>query len=213
MSPLPGRGLTCGDAMKSFVPKGRSVEYRPWQLKSLEGGSTRSREHEEADRARLIHRKAHEDGVAAGYAQGVAQAQAEVRRLTTIVNTVQTQLSGLEHRIAEDVVRLALTLAQALVRESLKVHPELIEAIVRETVRDVPPFGQTMRLRLHPDDAKLIEAKLEKELGDAWCIIEDTTITPGGCRIETAACDVDATLESRWQKLVQALAQEHEWTA
>lgn len=200
--------------MTSFIPKERSGAYRPWQLKSLEGGNNKqSREREDAERIKMINQQAYREGYEAGYTRGAAQAAAEAQRLAALLDAAQQQMAGLEHRIAEDLVRLALTLARALVRESLKVHPEVIEAIVRETVRDVPPFGQTMRLKLHPDDAALIDAHLAKELGAEWCVVADASITRGGCRVETANCEIDATIESRWTKLAHALAQEHDWIA
>lgn len=201
--------------MNSFIPKDRTGAYRPWQLKSLDGGGggRQAREHEDAARVKMINQQAYREGYDAGYAQGRARAAAEAARLAALADGVQQEMSGLEQRVAEDLVRLALVLAASLVRVSLKVHPELIEAIVRESVRDMPPFSQGMRLRLNPEDAALLASQLGAELGAEWAIVEDATLTRGGCRIETAACEVDATLETRWQKLTTALAQEQDWIA
>jgi flagellar assembly protein FliH len=201
--------------MSNFIPKDRTAAYRPWKLTSLEGGgaSAKSREREDAERIKVINQHAYRQGYDAGYAQGAATAAAEAGRLAELTEAVQQEISGLEQRIAEDLVRLALTLARSLVRESLKVHPELIEAIVRESVRDVPPFSQGTRLRMHPDDARLLSSHLGAEIGPQWTIVEDPAVTRGGCRVETSACEIDATLETRWQKLSAALAQDSEWIA
>jgi flagellar assembly protein FliH len=200
--------------MSSFIPKDRTGSYRPWQLKSLEGGAKKQpREQEDAERIKAINQQAYQQGYDAGYAQGAARAQTEAARLAQLIETVRHETTGLEQRIAEDLVRLALTLAQSLVRESLAVHPELIAAIVRETIADVPPFSQGTRLRLHPEDAALLRAHLEKELGAGWIVVEDASLLRGGCRIETSAGEMDATLQTRWQKLGAALAQDHEWVA
>ena len=43
--------------------------------------------------------------------------------------------------------------------------------------------------------------------------VQDAAVTRGGCRVETSSCEIDATLETRWQKLSAALAQDHEWIA
>jgi len=201
--------------MSSFIPKNRSGDYRPWQLKSLDGGGggRQSREHEDAARVKMINQQAYRQGYDAGYAQGQTRAAAEAARFAALIESLQQETTGLEQRVAEDLVRLALVLARSLIRESLKVHPELIEAIVRESVRDVPPFSQSMRLRLHPEDASLLASHLASELGADWVVVEDAAIARGGCRIETATCEIDATLEARWQKLTAALAQEQEWIA
>ena len=198
----------------SFIPKDRTGAYRPWQLKSLEGGGNKqARAQEDADRIKAINQQAYRQGYDAGYAQGAARAEAEAKRLAQLVDSTSQEIGGLEQRIAEDLVRLALTLARSLVRESLKVHPEIVMAIVRESVADVPPFAQGIRLRLHPEDAALLRTQLGQELGDAWSIVEDALVLRGGCRVETPTGDVDATLETRWSKLSAALAQDPAWLA
>jgi flagellar assembly protein FliH len=201
--------------MSNYIPKERSGEYRRWTFTSLEGGrgKEQSREREDAERIKSINQQAYKQGYDAGYANGAAKAAAEAARLAALTECLHQEMTGLEQRVAEDLVRLALALARSLVRESLKVHPELIEAIVRESVRDVPPFGQGTRLRLHPEDAGLIGAHIGIEIGAEWTIVEDPAISRGGCRVEASACEIDATLETRWQKLCAALAQDHEWMA
>ena len=200
--------------MNSFIPKNRSSAYRPWQLKSLDGGGNKqSRERDDAERIKVINQQAYREGLEAGFAKGAERAAQEAERLAGLAHTLQQELAGLEHHVAEELVRLALTLARSLVRESLRVHPELIEAIVRESVRDLPPFNQSVRLRVNPEDAALISKHLGQEPSGDWVIVEDPSITRGGCKLEAAACEVDATLETRWQKLTTALAQEHDWLA
>jgi flagellar assembly protein FliH len=210
--------------MNTFIPKERTGAYQPWKLTSLEGGpaaqataqtEAQAQKHarESAERLKVINQQAYRQGFDAGYAKGAAQAAAEAQRLAALVGSAQQEVTELEQRVAEDLVRLALMLARSLVRESLKVHPEIIEATVRETVRDMPPLGLGARLRLHPEDAALLSVHLGKELGADWTIVEDNSITRGGCRIESATCEIDATLETRWQKVCAALAQDHQWIA
>jgi flagellar assembly protein FliH len=208
--------------MNNFIPKDRSGAYRPWKLTSLEGGAGRKPQddpkeqaerlaRENAERIKMINQQAYREGYDAGYARGAAAAAGEAARLAELVESARREMTGLEQNVAEDLVRLALTLARTLVRESLKVQPQLVEAIVRETVRDVPPFGQGTRLRLHPEDAALIGKHLGAELEADWSIVGDETMTRGGCRVESSAGEIDASMETRWQKLCAALAQDQAW--
>lgn len=210
--------------MTNFIPKDRSGAYQPWKLTSLEGGAGKKRQDdpkaqaervakENADRVKMINQQAYREGYDAGYARGAAVAAGEAARLTDLVESARQEMSGLEQNVAEDLVRLALTLARTLVRESLKVHPDMIEAIVRETVRDVPPFGQGTRLRVNPEDAALLTKHLGSELDSQWSILGDETMTRGGCRVESSTGEIDASMETRWQKLCAALAQDHAWIA
>ena len=208
--------------MTNFIPKERSGAYRPWKLTSLEGGAGKKPQDdpkaqaerlakESADRVKMINQQAYREGYDAGYARGTAVAASEAARLADLVESAGLEMSVLEQNVAEDLLRLALTLARTLVRESLKVHPELVEAIVRETVRDVPPFGQGTRLRLNPDDAALLTKRLGAELDTQWSIVSDETMTRGGCRVESSTGEIDASMETRWQKLCAALAQDQAW--
>ena len=200
--------------MSNFIPKNRSAAYRPWQLKTLEGGGDKhSRGRDDAERVTMINRQAYREGLEAGFAKGAEQARQEAVRLAALADSLNKELTTLEHNVATDLVRLSLTLARELVRESLKVHPELIEAIVRDALGNLPPFNQGARLRLHPEDAALLAKHLAPDTAGECTIVEDPNMTRGGCKVETATGEVDATLEARWQKLTLALALDHEWIA
>lgn len=196
----------------SVIPKDRSAAYRPWQWKTLDGGANRQgQQQQDAERIKLINQQAYREGYDAGYAKGAARAAEEAQRLAALLAVAQQQLAGIEQNISEELVKLGLALARGLVRETLKVRPELVAAIVRESMREFPPFAQGARLRLHPDDAALVSAQLGTEFGEQWSVVEDATITRGGCRLETTTCEIDATIEARWQKLSAALAQDSSW--
>lgn len=210
--------------MTNFIPKDRSGAYQPWKLTSLEGGAGKKPQDdpkaqaeriakENAERIKMINQQAYREGYQAGYERGSAVAAGEAGRLADLIESARQEMSGLEQNVAEDLVRLALTLARTLVRESLKVHPEMVESIVRETVRDIPPFGQGTRLRVNPEDAALLTKHLGAELDAEWSIVGDETMTRGGCRIESNTGEIDASMETRWQKLCAALAQDHAWVA
>jgi hypothetical protein len=44
-----------------------------------------------------------------------------------------------------------------------------------------------------------------------WRIIDDSTLTAGGCRVELGASEVDATLETRWRRVIEAIGVSQEW--
>ena len=46
---------------------------------------------------------------------------------------------------------------------------------------------------------------------NGWRIIEDGNITAGGCRVEAGASEVDATLETRWRRVLDAIGTSGEW--
>ena len=44
-----------------------------------------------------------------------------------------------------------------------------------------------------------------------WRIVEDGALPPGGCRVEVGASEVDATLETRWRRVVEGIGISEDW--
>ncbi|HEY9447557.1 MAG TPA: FliH/SctL family protein, partial [Burkholderiales bacterium] len=64
------------------------------------------------------------------------------------------------------------------------------------------------RLVLHPDDVALVQQHLAHDLEAAgWLICGDETLTRGGCRVDAASGELDATLEARWEQVAATLGQ------
>jgi flagellar assembly protein FliH len=44
-------------------------------------------------------------------------------------------------------------------------------------------------------------------------VVEDSQMARGGCRLETAQSEIDATLENRWKRVLESLGQSGDWLA
>jgi flagellar assembly protein FliH len=44
-----------------------------------------------------------------------------------------------------------------------------------------------------------------------WKIFEDAQMQRGGCRVETAHSQIDATPATRWKHIVASIGQDNEW--
>jgi len=67
-------------------------------------------------------------------------------------------------------------------------------------------------LVLNPEDANLVRQMLAYEYQESvWRVIEDPHMARGGCRIETAEGELDATVETRWKRIVSALGSDADW--
>ena len=152
------------------------------------------------------------EGRAAGLQQGRAEGLKEMDNLRSIAARIADEVTHADENIAKDVLDLALDLAQAMVRSALAVRPELIVPIVGEAIRYLPSVQQPALLYLHPQDAAIIRSQMEDELTKTgWRVVEDAQVQRGGCRIDTAKNQIDATINTRWQRLVEALGRSGEW--
>ena len=159
-----------------------------------------------------IYTEAHEQGFAAGLEEGLAEAKTTAARLESLMTGVQQSIGALEQHIAEQLLATAVEIAQQVLRQSLHVKPELVLPVVREAIVTLHPHPGHPLLFVHPDDAVLIRAHLGEQLAhNNWRIIEDSSLTPGGCRVEHGASEVDATLETRWRRVIESMGLTREW--
>jgi flagellar assembly protein FliH len=153
-----------------------------------------------------------EQGRADGLAQGRAEAADERTQLQKIAQTFSEEVAQADERIAVDVLNLALDLSKAMLKTALNLRPELVIPVVAEAIRYLPTVQQPALLTLHPDDAQLVNSQLGNELSKSgWRVVEDAQIERGGCRVETASNQIDATVTSRWQRIAAALGNDSDW--
>ena len=154
----------------------------------------------------------HAAGYQAGYAAGMQQAQGETARLQTLLQNLQTALTQIDEQLAQSLLDLSLEIAHKMVIEALHVKPEIILKVVNTAISGLPHFNQNAHLILHPMDAELVRKQMGEDLAHAgWKIFTDPKIEPGGCRVETAHSNVDATNPARWQRIVESIGQHKSW--
>jgi flagellar assembly protein FliH len=156
----------------------------------------------------------HAEGLAKGYADGQQKAALEATRLSDLANTFTTEVGKADETISQQVLDLSVDLARALLKSALGIRPELVIPIVKEAVRYLPALHQPALLFLNPDDAVLVKEKIGDELTKTgWQLTDDAQLERGGCRVETASNQIDATLPTRWQRLTAALSKDSDWLA
>ena len=177
-----------------------------------------------ADDIERMHIEAHEQGYAAGHAEGyaaglaaghdegLAGAQASVAKIDALMASLQKSLDSVDQQVANRLLATAVEIASQMLRQSLRVKPELLLPVVREAVATLYPHSGHPALFAHPDDAALIRTHLGEQLAHSnWRIIDDATLSAGGCRVEVGASEVDATLETRWRRVIDAIGISPEW--
>ena len=154
----------------------------------------------------------YEEGRSTGYAEGMVEGQALTARMAEILESLGQAAEGIEQHVAEQLLSTAVEIANQVLRQSLKIKPELILPVVREAVAALQIDSGHPALRAHPDDAKILQAQMGDTLAhNNWRIIEDASLTRGGCRVELGASEVDATLETRWKCVIETIGVKRDW--
>lgn len=156
-----------------------------------------------------IQQQAREEGYQAGYAEGLQRGLQENQRFAELIAAFEQQM---DEQIARELLALSLDIARQILHQALKVNPELLLGVVREAIGTLPHVNQSAHLVLNPDDAALVRERMGEQLTHTgWKIFEDARVERGGARIETANSQIDASLETRWNRVVAALGQDTKW--
>lgn len=185
----------------------RTATVERWQLPEVSGpvvGVNEMRRRQDADL-----RQALQQADARGYQAGLERAQGEVRtRLAALEERIQSldallgvlarPLEQLDSEVETQLVQLALAVGKQLARRELRFEPTQIIALVRESLAQLPLAAREVRVHLHPQDAATVREHLAGGTGErVWTLVEDPTLTRGGCLVQSDSSRVDARLESR----------------
>ena len=146
---------------------------------------------------------ARKEGYETGYDEGKVAAREQAERLAGLADSFDESLKRLDQDIADEIVALAIEVARQMVRHTLADHPSAINETVRAALQQLPQSDA--RIHLHPDDASLVRDYLNEEFEQAHQLVEDDTLTRGGCRVVAPGSEVDATLETRWRRVLAAM--------
>jgi flagellar assembly protein FliH len=184
-----------------------------------------------AERARLAEETcaaAYAEGLAAGQAQGyeagfssghldglnqgLAEAQLVATQFKTLADAFMTALNAADAEVADGIVALAYDVAREVVRQSITLDPTVLLGAVREVLAAEPALAGAPQILVNPADMPVLEAYLKDELeAGGWIVRADPNVERGGCRARASTGEVDATLATRWQRVLLALGEHNEW--
>ena len=149
----------------------------------------------------------YEKGREEGYAEWQRETQAAVQRLDQVFRSLAGPLEDVDEAVELELTELAVAIGRQLIRRELRTSPEEVVGVVREALGALPSAAQGIRVFLHPEDAKLVREALPVEEGEEahWRIVEEPTLSRGGCRVESDNSGIDATVEKRLNAVVAEL--------
>ncbi len=146
-------------------------------------------------------------GMAAGEAAGRSGALSElgtaIAALTQAANDMAT-LNDDATRHFEPLKRLALHLAEELVRGELMLDSSAIERLVQAALEHIDNPGKRVRVALHPDDMAAIK-RADKELGAGVVMVSDKTMLRGSVRVTNNDAVVQDLIDNRLSHLADEL--------
>ncbi len=214
---------------KSNTPQGQKTAYERWEMASF-GEETenerRMRKDDEIIKAKAakLYEDAQQTGYSKGYAKGMqdgfvvgldnarSEVDEECDTLRAVSSHFQQSLQTMDEQIADDVLSLALDIAQAMTKQAMQHDENAILPIITDAMHYLPTVEKPARLLLNIEDAEVIRKHLGDELqNEGWVIQEESHIESGGCIVETGANRIDATNQIRWKRISEALSKQIPW--
>ncbi len=143
-----------------------------------------------------------------GLAQGLAEANEIVTRMAAVADELAQPFRGLDAQVARELARVAMLLAQQIVRRELTIDSTVVADIVTEAMSTLYKLDGELVVFLNPADAACVrELTAESGLldGKSWKIVEDDSLSPGGCQVKTPTSFVDGSVERQMEVIFAKL--------
>ncbi|MBK5005148.1 flagellar assembly protein FliH [Pseudomonas sp. S60] len=163
-----------------------------------------------------IRQEAYNEGFATGEREGFHSTQLKVRQeadealkvklasLERLMTHLMEPIAEQDTHIEKTLVHLVAHITRQVIGRELHNDSSQITQVLRGALKLLPMGADNIRIHLNPQDFELAKALRERH-EENWRLLEDSTLLPGGCRIETAQSRIDATMETRIEKAVAQL--------
>ncbi|RJX80628.1 flagellar assembly protein FliH [Pseudomonas sp. LS-2] len=155
-----------------------------------------------------IRQDAYNEGFAIGEKEGFHSTQLKVRQeaevalaaklegLETLMTHLLEPIADQDAQIEKSLVQLVEHLAREVIQRELKTDSSQIGKVLQDALRLLPMGANNVRILVNSQDFAQVKALRERH-EESWRILEDDTLQPGGCRVETEHSRIDATVETR----------------
>ena len=169
-----------------------------------------------------IRQEAYNEGFSAGEKDGFRSATLKVRQeaevalgvklasLERLMGSLFAPIAEQDAQIEKAMVGLVQHITRQVIQRELALDSSQIESVMREALKLLPLGVENVRLYINPQDFEQVKTLRERH-EETWRIVEDATLQPGGCRVETEYSRIDATVETRISQIMaQLLDQQRE---
>jgi flagellar assembly protein FliH len=165
------------------------------------------------EKAQVIEKEAYEKGFEQGEKDGrelgLKRLEVVIQQWTHVLLDMERQRKEFPRTYRNEVLKLLLGIAKRIFRRELLSHEEVITVVLQEAFRYVTDRGK-VRVRLSPADYQYLcahpdEPPFSLDENSGVTMVEDPSITRGGCLLETSFGEIDATFESQFDEIVSQI--------
>ncbi len=150
--------------------------------------------------------KAQEEGRQAGYEAGWHAANDERQALLHATQTIELEFDQFKTELADKLLDLAVMVSQKVLADSVRAHRDHAKVLLEQVIESMNLHSKAITVKAHPETCALLKTHYEQDhsLGNLR-LIQDPKLIKGGLVLQHNEGEVDCTLETRWQKAIEAL--------
>jgi flagellar biosynthesis/type III secretory pathway protein FliH len=154
-----------------------------------------------AEKEETAFRQGYQRGLAEGKKQFLAQIEGQLEKLEMILQEAVSVRQAAMELAEEDLIKLSLLIAEKIVRKEIQLDAEVTKRVLAEAISYLGGATKIF-VRVNRQDLPTLaegEEEIRRLFLEAKTItfVEDESIQPGGCIIETDLGRIDARLETR----------------
>ncbi|MDX5373835.1 MAG: flagellar assembly protein FliH [Pseudomonadaceae bacterium] len=140
------------------------------------------------------------DGFHAGQLKAKQEAEAvlagKLAQLEQLMGHLLEPIAEQDRELEQGLVDLVSQMTRQVIQRELAIDSSQIRHVLREALKLLPMGAENIRIHLHPQDFELVKALRERH-EESWRLLEDDSLLPGGCRVESEHSRIDASVETR----------------
>lgn len=154
---------------------------------------------------KAVHEKTIQETRAAIEADVNAQIGGLREKLVETIDRISSLAKEITAQMETEVVELAVEIAKKVTTREVTTDPEVVLAVTRTALTKL--HSRTLAtIHLHPGDLAFVQENRDRlNFHGSLELIEDNSITPGGCLIHTDSGDIDARIESQFDEIAHGL--------
>ena len=153
-------------------------------------------------------------GITTGTEQGLAAGKETIDALgenwKNLIEQLDKPLASVEKNVEEQLLNLVVQLTEAVVLQEAKINPDILMAAINSGIKSLPSNDTNTQIYLNPDDIKQVEQQFgEQHIKDSgWKLLPAPQLSPGSCQIENSTSNIDLSIKSRLQEVLESFLQE-----
>lgn len=151
--------------------------------------------------------QAEQTGQQRGYEAGWDAAHHERVALIQAAESMKNEFTQFKNQLADKVLALGVQVAKRVLGDTVQTQPQQAGLILRQLVQDMRFDPSELRLKAHPSTLEALRA----QYGDGGelagiKLLETPDMLTGGFVLMHPEGQIDATMETRWARAIEALS-------